>query len=65
MTGSTPTVGELLVEYDRARAYTDDLWRDLTPDEVVWRPDENSSAYRASGPLAAMNNDGETVAQAE
>ena len=44
MTGSTPTVGELLVEYDRARAYTDDLWRDLTPDEVVWRPDENSSA---------------------
>ncbi|MEU9455806.1 DinB family protein [Streptomyces sp. NPDC048277] len=35
---------ELLREYDRARAYTDDLWRDLTPDEVTWRPHENSSA---------------------
>jgi uncharacterized damage-inducible protein DinB len=44
MTGSTPTVRELLVEYDRARAFTDDLWRDLSPDEVVWRPNETSSA---------------------
>ncbi len=44
MTGSTTTVGELLAEYDRARAYTDDLWRDLSADEVVWRPDESSSA---------------------
>ncbi|MFF7069716.1 DinB family protein [Streptomyces pseudovenezuelae] len=34
----------LLREYDRARAYTDELWRDLTPDEVTWRPHENSSA---------------------
>ncbi|HCA87198.1 MAG TPA: hypothetical protein DEQ61_18010 [Streptomyces sp.] len=34
----------LLREYDRARAYTDDLWTDLTPDEVTWRPHENSSA---------------------
>lgn len=34
----------LLREYDRARAYTDDLWRDLTPDEVTWRPHEDSSA---------------------
>ncbi len=34
----------LLREYDRARAYTDQLWKDLTPDEVTWRPDENSSA---------------------
>ncbi|MEU1707876.1 DinB family protein [Streptomyces sp. NPDC005706] len=34
----------LLREYDRARAYTDELWRDLTPDEVTWRPNENSSA---------------------
>ncbi|WP_133917535.1 DinB family protein [Streptomyces sp. NBC_00582] len=34
----------LLHEYDRARAYTDDLWRDLTPDEVTWRPHEDSSA---------------------
>ncbi|MFJ8856518.1 DinB family protein [Streptomyces sp. NPDC102437] len=37
-------VEALLREYDRARAYTDDLWRDLGPDEVVWRPHENSSA---------------------
>ena len=35
---------ELLHEYDRARAYTDELWKDLTPDEVTWRPHENSSA---------------------
>ncbi|GAA2499220.1 hypothetical protein GCM10010406_39700 [Streptomyces thermolineatus] len=34
----------LLREYDRARGYTDELWRDLTPDEVVWRPHENFSA---------------------
>src|ERR1700750_2561593 len=34
----------LLREYDRARAYTDELCKDLTPDEVIWRPDENSSA---------------------
>ncbi|MCL6667913.1 MULTISPECIES: DinB family protein [Streptomyces] len=37
-------VDALLREYDRARAYTDDLWKDLTPDEVTWRPHENSSA---------------------
>lgn len=35
---------ELLTEYDRALAYTEDLWRDLDPDEVVWRPHQNSSA---------------------
>ena len=34
----------LLREYDRALAYTDELWRDLTPDEVTWRPHEDSSA---------------------
>lgn len=33
----------LLEEYDKARAYTEDLWRDLTPDEVTWRPHENFS----------------------
>ncbi|MDF1605861.1 DinB family protein [Nocardioides sp. YIM 152315] len=32
------------MEYDRARAYTDELWRDLTPDEVIWRPHQHSSA---------------------
>ncbi|MFF5468133.1 DinB family protein [Streptomyces achromogenes] len=37
-------VTALLREYDRARAYTDDLWKDLTPDEITWRPHENSSA---------------------
>jgi uncharacterized damage-inducible protein DinB len=34
----------LLREYDRARAYTDQLWKDLTPDDVTWRPHENFSA---------------------
>jgi hypothetical protein len=37
-------VTELLVEYDRARAYTDELWRDLRSDELLWRPSEDSSA---------------------
>ncbi len=37
-------VTALLREYDRARAYTDELWKDLTPDEITWRPHENSSA---------------------
>lgn len=37
-------VTALLREYDHARAYTDDLWKDLTPDEITWRPHENSSA---------------------
>ncbi|MFG2546472.1 DinB family protein [Streptomyces sp. NPDC048594] len=34
----------LLREYDRARSYTDELWRDLAPDEVIWRPHEDFSA---------------------
>jgi len=34
----------LLVEYDRALGYTDALWVDLDPDEIVWRPNEQSSA---------------------
>ncbi|MFI5792347.1 DinB family protein [Streptomyces sp. NPDC051677] len=37
-------IDALLREYDRAVAYTDDLWKDLTPDEVTWRPHEDSSA---------------------
>ena len=44
MTSPMKPITDLLQEYDRARAYTQDLWRDLSPDEVVWRPDENSSA---------------------
>ena len=39
-----PSITELLAEYDRAVAYTDTLWRDLSPDEVRWRPHEKSSA---------------------
>lgn len=40
----SPSVPELLVEYDRALAYTDELWLDLKADEVRWRPHEQSSA---------------------
>ncbi len=40
----TAPISDLLVEYERALAYTDDLWRDLSADEVVWRPNEDSSA---------------------
>jgi hypothetical protein len=35
---------DLLREYDRARCYTDQLWTDLSADEVNWRPRENFSA---------------------
>lgn len=38
------SIPDLVVEYERALAYTDDLWRDLTADEVTWRPNEESSA---------------------
>ncbi len=37
-------IADLLVEHDRALAYTDDLWSDLTLDEVHWRPSPKSSA---------------------
>ncbi|GGQ22462.1 hypothetical protein GCM10010140_60980 [Streptosporangium pseudovulgare] len=36
-------VPHLLAEYDRARAYTDELWRDLTAEELHWRPERNFS----------------------
>ncbi len=39
-----PGISELLGEYERALTYTDSLWRDLSADEVGWRPNENSSA---------------------
>lgn len=39
-----PSIAALLVEYDRALAYTDELWRDLKADEVAWRPVPDSSA---------------------
>lgn len=41
---TTPTLGELLAEYDRALQYTEALTTDLSADEVGWRPDETSSA---------------------
>src|SRR6185369_10485029 len=37
-------IAELLAEYDRARAYTDELWRDLSVEELHWRPHEDFSA---------------------
>lgn len=40
----TPSLAELLTEYDRALAYTDALWTDLEADEVRWRPHDESSA---------------------
>jgi hypothetical protein len=36
-------IGRLLEEYDRALAYTDSLWSDLTDDDLRWRPHENFS----------------------
>lgn len=39
-----PTLAELLDEYTTALAYTDNLWRDLSQDEVIWRPEPESSA---------------------
>ena len=36
-TGGMQEIAALLREYDRARAYTDALWRDLTPDELTLR----------------------------
>ncbi len=41
---STPTLKQLLGEYDRALAYTAELTSDLTADEVTWRANENASA---------------------
>jgi hypothetical protein len=38
------TIAELLVEYDRALAYSDALWADLDADELVWRPHAQASA---------------------
>ncbi len=41
---TTASIAELLVEYDRALAHTDSLWRDLTVEEVHWRAGEQASA---------------------
>lgn len=37
-------LNDVLAEYERALAYTDSLWRDLTADEIAWRPSADSSA---------------------
>jgi len=39
-----PSLQELLVEHTTALAYTDSLWKDLSQDEVHWRPVPDSSA---------------------
>ncbi len=38
------TISELLGEYDRALAYTDELWADLSAHEVQWRESDDASA---------------------
>jgi len=45
-TTNTPgaAIDELMAEYERALDYTASLWRDLTEDEVNWRPHAQSSA---------------------
>lgn len=40
---STPSLRELLDEYDRALAHTRDLQRGLTPQQISWRPGPESS----------------------
>lgn len=46
MSTTTPAapIAELLDEYERALAHTASLWKDLTPEEVQWRPHEDFSA---------------------
>ncbi len=39
----SPTLTDLLDEYDRSLAYTADLIDGLTDEQIVWRPDEESS----------------------
>ncbi len=38
------SIAELLAEYDRACNYTDSLWLDLSPEQVVWRESDEASA---------------------
>lgn len=40
---STPTIAEMLSEYDRALAYTASLHDGLTAEQITWRADENAS----------------------
>ena len=41
---TVPTIVELLTEYDRALAYTDELTQGLSADEISWRASPNASA---------------------
>lgn len=41
---TTPTLTDLVAEYDRALRYTAALTADLTADEITWRADEDASA---------------------
>lgn len=38
------SIDDLLRTYEQALEFTDQLWNDLTVDEVHWRTDDNSSA---------------------
>ena len=40
---TTATIAELLSEYERALAYTEALWADLTFEQVSWRASEEAS----------------------
>lgn len=40
---TTASIGELLAEYDRALAYTDALWTDLSVEQVQWRASDHAS----------------------
>ncbi len=37
------TIAELLDEYDRSIRYTNDLWTDLSDDQISWRESEDAS----------------------
>ena len=41
---TTRTLPTLLDEYDRAVAWTDSMWIDLSAKQVAWRPHAESSA---------------------
>lgn len=40
---TTPTIADLLAEYNRALDFTDQLRSDLTPEQIAWRASENAS----------------------
>ena len=51
------TLNDLLVEYELARTYSHDLIADLDPDQIAWRPHDDSSAIGWHlGHQAAVNH---------